>query len=133
MFLHVHDKRTLKELQDDFNLFYPYLRLEFFSRPHGSGAHSAEKHRLNSYMQVVAVRKSHRNGAVEINDWHTVKEVEQMLQQEYQLPVQIYHYTKAGWIETTVTDDVTLKELNEQGRREAGDELHPHFNPEQFK
>ena len=133
MLLYIHDNRTLKELQDDFNLAFPYLRLEFFSKPHGKGVASAEKNKLNNYMQLIAVRASHRNSAVEIQEWHSVKEVEQMLQNDYKLPVQIYHFTRAGWIETIVTDEATLKELNEQGKRAAGEMFHPPFNTQSFQ
>lgn len=133
MLLYIHDNRTLKELQDDFNLAFPYLRLEFFSKPHGPGEASSEKNKLNNYMQLIAVRASHRNGAVEIKEWHTIKAVEQMLQNDYKLPVQIYHFTHAGWIETIVTDEVTLKELNEQGKRAAGEMFHPPFNSQSFQ
>lgn len=119
MLLYIHDNRTLKELQDEFSLAFPYLRLEFFSKSHAAGVSSAEKNKLNVFMKLIAVRVSHRNGAVEIEDWHSVKSVEQMLQDDYMLPVQIFHFTSAGWIETTVTDEVTLKELNEQGQNAA--------------
>ena len=129
MLLYIHDNRTLKELQDDFNLAFPYLRMEFFSKPHAIGLASAEKNKLNNYMQLIDVRTSHRNSAVEIQEWHTVKAVEQMLQTDYKLPVQIYHFSQAGWIETTVTDEVTLKELNEQGKRAAAEAFHPPLNP----
>lgn len=119
MLLYIHDNRTLKELQDDFSLAFPFLRLEFFSKSHAAGVCSAEKNKLNVFMKLIAVRASHRNGAVEIENWHTVKAVEQMLQRDYLLPAQIFHFTSAGWIETTVTDEVTLKELNEQGEKAA--------------
>ncbi|HMO31433.1 MAG TPA: hypothetical protein PKE63_02700 [Lacibacter sp.] len=126
MYLHIHDTRTLKELQEDFNFSFPYLRLEFFSRMHRSGLRSSLKRRLNPFLQVATVRSKHRNGALEINGNQKVRDVEQSLQQDYHLPVQIYHFTKAGWLMTDVTDDATLDELNEQGRN-TSHELHNVF------
>jgi uncharacterized protein YheU (UPF0270 family) len=123
MYLHIQDDRTLKELQDDFSQAFPYLKLEFFSRPHKKGEASLGKNKLNPFLQIVAIRSGHRNGAIEISEEQTIQEVEQSLQKEYELPVQIYHFTKAGWIVTDVADIATLKELNEQGKQ-AAHEIH---------
>lgn len=124
MYLHIHDNRTLRELQEDFISVFPYLRLEFFSKPHKPGFASPEKNKLNSFLQIVAVRNHHRNGALEVNEHNTAEELEQLLQHEYHLAAQVYHFTKAGWIVTDVTDKVTLKELNEQGKTAA----HEYYN-----
>jgi hypothetical protein len=123
MYLHIHNNRTLKELQDDFSSAFPYLRLEFFSKPHKRNAASSEKNKLNPFLQVVTIRNHHRNGAIEIKETQTAGEVEQQLQKEYELPVQIYHFTKAGWLLTDIADIATLQELNEQGKT-AAHELH---------
>lgn len=117
MFLHIQNKRTLKELQLDFSGRFPFLRLEFFSKPHRKGMASAEKHQLNPFLQIVTVRTHHRNGAIEIKEHHKAEEVEQLLQEEYDLPAQIYHYTCNGWVMTDAADKATLRELNEHGRR----------------
>ena len=116
MYLHIHDNRTLKELQDDFSSEFPYLRLEFYTRRQRAGQHASSRSLLNPYLQVITIRSQHRNGAIEINELMTVKQVEQLLTKEYHLPAEILHYTKAGWLQTHVTDHATLKDLNEQGR-----------------
>lgn len=117
MFLHIQNTRTLKELQLDFSGMFPFLRLEFFSKSHRKGNASSEKHKLNPFLQIVTVRKHHRNGAIEIKEHFKVEEVEQLLQEEYDLPAQIYHYTCQGWVMTDAADKATLRELNEHGRR----------------
>jgi hypothetical protein len=133
MFLHIHDNRTLKELQLDFSGYFPYLKLEFFSKPHRRGVASTEKNKRNPFLQIVSIRTHHRNGAVEIRENQTAYEVEQLLQKEYFLPAQIYHYTTAGWIVTDVADTATLKELNEQGRRSAHEENKVYAQTKQLK
>ena len=119
MYLHIHDNRTLRELQEDFNFRFPYLRIEFYSKPHHRNAASPDTHKLNPFLQIVAVRGHHRNGAAEIHEGETVAGFEQMMQRDYSLPVQVFHFTKTGWILTDVTDKATLRELNEQGKEEA--------------
>lgn len=124
MYLHIHNNRTLRELQEDFTTAFPYLRIEFYSKPHRRGGVSSEKNKLNPFLQIVAVRSHQRNGAIEVNELNSVETFEQLLQKEYGLPVQVFHFTKAGWIITDVTDKATLKELNEQGKVAA----HEHYN-----
>jgi hypothetical protein len=116
MYLHIHDNRTLKELQDDFSSAFPYLRLEFLSKRKRAASVSSVKKLLNPFLQVVTIRHQHRNGAIEIGEHMKVKQVEQLLKKEYCLPAEILHYTKAGWLQADVAGDATLLELNEQGR-----------------
>lgn len=119
MILHIHRKRTLKELQDDFNYFFPYLRLEFFSKPHRRMVRSSARRKLNPYLQIETVRSRQCNGALGINDHAPVQELEQALQQHYDLSAQVYHFAKGQWLMTDAADMATLAELNDQGRREA--------------
>jgi hypothetical protein len=116
MYLHIHDSRTLKELQDDFSSVFPYLRLEFYTRRQRAGQHASSRSLLNPFLQVVTIRRQHRNGAIEIREQMKAKQVEQLLKREYSLPAEVLHYTKAGWLQTEVADEATLQELNEQGR-----------------
>jgi hypothetical protein len=123
MILHINDDRLLREIQMDFSKFYPYLRLEFFDKPHLSMSPSSESSKISPYTKAGSVRLKHHEGAIYLLPNTTVKEVEEMMQKEFSLSVQISHYTKSGWIQTDVVDKATLDELNEMGRREFH-ELH---------
>jgi len=118
MYLHIHDNRTLREVQDDFSYTFPYLRLEFLSNKRRRKT-TEQKHTFNSFLPVVAIRTQHRNGAAEISEFNTVNEIKDVLKKEYGLHAQIYHFTNAGWIETDTVGKATVKELNEQGKRSA--------------
>ena len=39
----INDKRKVFAIQEEFNKEYPFLKLEFFSKPHTSGGASAQK------------------------------------------------------------------------------------------
>lgn len=119
MILHIHGNRNLKELQDDFNNYFPYLRLEFFAKPHRKLMRSSMRRKLHSYLQVDTVRSRQRNGALTVDGNMPVHELEQLLQQQYDLSAQVFHFAKGEWLMTDATDVATLTELNEQGRREA--------------
>lgn len=122
MILHINDTRLLREIQMDFNLYYPYLRIEFFDKDH-SGLSSTESKKISPYIQAGSVRKKHHEGALNLLPDTRVKDLEEMMQKECSLSIQIYHFTKSGWIPADVVNIATLDELNEQGRREFH-ELH---------
>jgi hypothetical protein len=132
MILHIDGKRTLKELQDDFAAAFPYLRLEFFARPHRRMMRSSVRRKLNPFLQVATVRSHQRNGALTVEGNMTVQELEQLLQQQYDLCAQVYHFAKGDWLMTDAADVATLDELNEQGRREAHEQHHVYVQPRNF-
>ena len=119
MIIHISDQRTLKEIQIEFSHYYPYLRLEFLQAteretPYGS---------VDLHVKAGTIRKQHHSGELYIFHNTKVGDLETIMQEQYGLSVEIYHYTKGGWIQTQVTDMATLNELNEQGRA-AFHELH---------
>jgi hypothetical protein len=116
MILHINDRRLIREIQMDFNAYYPYLRMEFFNQPHAPLSSSAESDKVSPYIKAGSVRKKHHDGAIHILPNTTVKELEEMIRKECHLTIQIYHYTLSGWIPTDVADLATLEDLNEQGR-----------------
>jgi hypothetical protein len=123
MILHINDDRLLREIQMDFSKYYPYLRMEFFNKPHLVMLSSEESNKVSPYIKAGSLRKKHHEGAMNLLPDTTVKDLEEMMQKEFNLAVQIYHYTKFGWIQTDVADIITLDDLNDLGRREFH-ELH---------
>lgn len=84
---------------------------------------SPESSKISPYIKAGSIRLRHHEGAMYLLPNTTVKETEEMMQKEFNLAVQIYHYTKSGWIQTDVADIATLDDLNDLGRREFH-ELH---------
>lgn len=119
MIISINDQRTLKEIQLEFSRYYPYLRLEFLQAteretPFGN---------IDLHVKAGTIRKKHHSGELYIFHNTKVGELEAMMIEQFGLSVEIYHYTKGGWIQTDVTNMATLNELNEQGRS-AFHELH---------
>jgi hypothetical protein len=124
MILHINDNRLLREIQMDFSKFYPYLKMEFFkSKSDPFLLSDVALIPVSSYSKVGSVRRNHHQGALHLFPNTSVKDLEYRMKYEFSIAIQIYHYTKAGWIPTDVAAIATLEELNEQGRREFH-ELH---------
>ena len=117
MRLIIYGERQIKDLRQDFNLAYPYLQLEFFDNV------NAQKTRLPALKRIdhektlgEAWIPKAQKGSLEINDSTTVLKLETVLMDEFGLSAQVFRRSGNIWLETTMTDDWTLKQQNDHGR-----------------
>ena len=111
----VNDKRKIFAIQEEFNALFPYLKLEFFSKPHKPGGASAKKFVKHNSKTLGECRTVHNNGNITITPEMTVLDLEQCFGDVYGLGVQVFRQSGKVWLETTVTDHWTLEEQNRQG------------------
>ena len=111
----INDSRKIYTIQEEFNTAFPYLRLEFFSRPHNVGGASAKKQIKSNNKTLGECRTIQKEGSMEISAQTTVAELEQDFKRLFGLNVQVFRKSGKVWLETTVTDSWTLAEQNEQG------------------
>ncbi|MDF2449949.1 MAG: hypothetical protein K0R26_2453 [Bacteroidota bacterium] len=111
----INDNRKIFAIQEEFNRIFPYLKLEFFSKPHKPGAASSKKLVKHSSMTLGECRTEHNKGDITIVPEMKVCELEQNFGDVYGLGVQVFRKSGRSWLETTVTDSWTLAEQNRQG------------------
>lgn len=116
MKLFLHSDKTIKDLNREFALGYPYLRFRFFKKPHFQGEGSKLCDEVPQCTQLIDIMGVLREEMIEINPSNTVKDVEQLFQHHIGLPVQVFRKQGDVWIETTTTDYLTLEKQNEIGR-----------------
>ena len=110
-----HDRRKNFVIQEEFNTVFPYLKLEFFSKPHKPGGASAKKFVKHSSKTLGECRTVHNKGKITITPNMTVVDLEQSFRDVYGLGVLVFRKSGKVWLETTVTDGWTLEEQNRQG------------------
>ena len=116
MKLTIAGARSIQEVQHDFNASYPYLKLEFFRPLHGSPAQSAARNILKHSLTIQEARRMQHDGVLEIDDSMRVAELENALKQQFGLYVQVFRKSGNVWLETTMSDNWTLKQQNDHGR-----------------
>ncbi len=118
----ISDTGKVEQLQEQFSAEFPYLKLEFFSRPHQVG-HGTARGLMKTNAQTIGEYRTVKNkGHVNIKPEMTVAELEQQFRERYGLNVQVFRKSGKVWLETTVTDNWTLEQQNSQG--EALSNLH---------
>ncbi|MGE5106672.1 MAG: hypothetical protein ACM3H8_03955 [Sphingobacteriales bacterium] len=119
MHIEINDNTTLREIQEAFANFYPYLQIEFYRLPHKKYEASAESGLIYPGETIGEIKQTHVSGIFEIQPWYKVSNVEREFQDRFGLPVQILRKEKNKWEQTTGMDDFTLKELNEIARNSS--------------
>ena len=111
----INDQRKIFAIQEEFNHFFPYLKLEFFSKPHTYGGANEKKFMKSNSKTLGECRTIHHAGQITIEPGMTVAELEQHFRDVFGLGVQVFRQSGRTWLETTVTDGWTLEEQNRQG------------------
>lgn len=111
----INDNRKIFAVQKKFNDEFPYLKIEFFSRPHKIGGASPKKLMTESSKTLGECRTVHDSGTINITPQMTVGELEQNFKDAFGLWVQVFRKSGRVWLETTVTDSWTLETQNSKG------------------
>jgi len=111
----INDNRKIFAIQEEFNRAFPYLKLEFFFKPHKPGGASPKKIVKHHSKTLGECRTIHNFGKITITPQMTVTDLEQRFADIYGLGVQVFRQSGKAWLETTVTDEWTLEEQNLQG------------------
>jgi hypothetical protein len=116
MHIEITDNTTLKDIQQTFSDFYPYLTIEFFRKPHKKYEGSDIDDEVMPDQTVGELRRSKAPAFIDIQPHEKVADVERTFQTHFGLSVQVYKRDKDQWQQTIDMDNFTLKELNEFGR-----------------
>jgi hypothetical protein len=111
----INDKRKIFAIQEEFNQLFPYLKLEFFSKPSQAGGASPKKFVKKNGETLGECRTIHEKGKITITPNMTVSYLEEGFGEVYGLSVKVFRKSGKAWLETTVTDSWTLEEQNRQG------------------
>ncbi|MBS1732885.1 MAG: hypothetical protein JST02_06275 [Bacteroidetes bacterium] len=111
-------------LKDAFNRKFPFLRIEFFNKPHEAGEATPELNRVHDNVMLGNITGALKEGFIHISADDTVAALEHNFQEQFGLPVQVFRKQKNVWIETTRTDSLTLGEQNEKGKEASQPEVH---------
>ena len=117
MHMKIFGERQITEVQEDFTSGYPFLKIEFFK----NGAVRQDRYPANQKIdhQQKLKHASHGKkdeGDLEIKDAMSVLELENAFIDQFGLSAQVYRKSGNVWLETTMTDNWTLKQQNDHGR-----------------
>jgi hypothetical protein len=108
--------KKISEFQNEFTCFFPFLKAEFFTRPHDEGGASWSKYMyFNRTKTLGEIGKVENESDFEFTPQMTVGTFEQALWSQYGLAVQVFRKSMSSFIESTSSDSWTLEEQNKKG------------------
>lgn len=117
MQLNIEGEKRIDDVQRDFNNEFPFLKIEFFRNG------IVRQHRYPAHLKITPQLKlkdawvwKKDNGIVAINENMSVLELENDFMDQFGLSVQVFRKSGNIWLETTMTDNWTLKQQNDHGR-----------------
>ena len=122
MKLHITDKSSISSLQKEFNSEFPFLRIEFFKKMHKPGEGLSKNVMYTSDKLIGEIRSIRKNGDLDVQSDMLVSELEAKFGNDFGLSVQVFRKSGNVWLETTRTDNWTLRQQNDEG-----ESLHNHF------
>lgn len=119
MKINIKSNRTITDIREEFNGYYPFLKLEFFKKPHEESESSLRKEMIPGTFTLGEIMKIKKEGVVNLKNSMTVAELEQELRDIYGLFGQVFRKSGRVWLETTVTDNLTLQTQNDLGKEKS--------------
>lgn len=116
MKLAINDSKKIKEIKDEFNNLFEFLKVEFFVKKHEVGEASAKKDMIEESKTIGEIRNIHGEGELIITPASLVSEVERQFEDNFGLHVQVFRKQNNVWLETTNTDGWTLAKQNETAK-----------------
>lgn len=126
MDLHIAPDSTIGALQTNFSESFEGLKIVFFSKPHAAHKGSAAKFLIQDRNMVLSqLSPNVKAGVVSIQPNLVVMELERVFVEEYGLHVQVFRKSGRTWLETSISDDLTLAE--QQAKAKASENIHQEF------
>lgn len=111
--LYIEKGNPTEDIKKQFNFYYPYLKLEFYSKPIAKQT-KKDSPEINSKSNIV--NQFNCKGTINISGSRTVRELESDIA-ALGLYGQVLRKSGHMWIETVLTNDWTLQHQNYEGEQ----------------
>lgn len=111
----ISDNLTIQQVQDKFQEHFPFLKIEFFRKPHEEMEGTPKVNQIVDNAILGDIRKDSNTGELSIHGNQKVSTLEEHFEDMYGLNVQVFRKSGKVWLETTQTDEWTLSEQNRIG------------------
>lgn len=116
MELYIAPDRTIGSVQEVFHAQFPYLKLAFFSKSHEAYKGSNAKFLYSNPATLLSEVSAHvKEGYLLVEEEMPTWQLERLMETEFGLHIQVFRKSGNIWLETSVTDDLTLEQQNAKG------------------
>jgi hypothetical protein len=116
MTITINADATVASINEEFNLLFPFLKLQFFKKPHKIDEPSSKKEMYAYNVIIGKLQNNRKSGTIELTPLTLVAELEELFKDHFDLNAQVFRNSGKLWLETSGTDSYSLKALNELGK-----------------
>jgi len=117
MKIRIFREQTISEVQEAFTKAYPFLKLVFFTKPHKAFKGSHAKFLIEDReIKLASLEKQPKDGVLYLEPEMPVWQVERLFEEEFGLHVQVFRKSGNTWLQTSVTDSMSLEQQNAKGK-----------------
>lgn len=117
MQLKISPNSKLNDIQHEFNAHFPFLKIAFFSKSHKAFKGSNAKFLItDTDLMIQDVSNEAQEGMIFLDNDTVTHHAEHLFEEEFGLFVQIFRKSGNLWLETSLSDNLTLHEQNEKGK-----------------
>ncbi len=115
MYIEISNDKSVGDVQKEFRAAFPFLKIEFFKK-NGAGLRNGSQ-AIPDKTTIGMIRSAQTADSVDIDPARRVEEVEDDFFKKLGLMVRIYRKSGNLWIETTLTDNWSLRRQNHEGEQ----------------
>lgn len=112
MKLHIHDKKKVHEIQNEFSIMFPNLKLDFFTMPEKGQEGTHSKLLVHPSKELSECNTKHAKGELKIEPHMTAADLKKGFKNNFGLHVRVYRKVGDDWLET-IADTLPLEKHNE--------------------
>ncbi len=109
-------KTPIKDIQREFSAAYPYLKIEFYLKPHEKTELSRGQERISPQTILGEIGDFVSALSIDMSEERPVADMEAEFFAKTGVAVQVSRLMGNTWIETSISDDKTLGWQNGRGR-----------------
>ena len=128
MHLHLTKDSRIADIQQQFNVCYPYLKLQFSAQHIHVGATHVKRSLIPSDTLLRSITHMEFPCQIDIDQSMTVARLERCFEQKTGLHVQVFRSSGSLWLITTATDQWSLEKQNrecEELSQKPNEEIEP--------
>lgn len=119
MQLNINKETTIQNIQNQFSIYYPYLKIELFKNfPKNKPILKTEI--LNAVESLKHLDSFYEGGIIDVNRKRSVKDITKDFESMFGLSAHVFRKSGNVWVETSLTEDWTLEDQNAEAEQISG-------------
>lgn len=115
MKLKLNPSSTIKEIKKKFHSQFEGVKIEFYKNSHQENEGSSIQDQLDEDITIAELNPKFQAEVIQFNEENQVIEVENVFKEKLNLNIQVFRRSNDVWLQTSKTDNWTLKVQNQKG------------------